>query len=57
VNHDKVSEGVSNAFSSVPSECPHPAQIVPENEDKPIFSASMIQIRDDDVPHGHVGLF
>jgi len=57
VNHDVVSERISNSFSSIPSDCPNPNLIVQENNSKPIFSASMINIRDDDVEHGHVGVF
>jgi predicted Zn-dependent peptidase len=57
VNHDKITEGISKSFATIPTDCPNPTLIVPENNEKPIFSASMINIRDDDVENGHVGLF
>jgi len=52
-----VTEGISSSFGTIPSDSPNPGLIVAENNEKPIFSASMMNIRDDDVENGHVGLF
>jgi predicted Zn-dependent peptidase len=57
VDHDKVTEGISSSFSTIPADSPNPNLIVAENNEKPVFSASMMNIRDDDVDHGHVGVF
>jgi predicted Zn-dependent peptidase len=57
VNHDDVTQAVASGLSSIPAESKNGNLMVKENEEKPIFTPSSIQIRDDDVEQAHVGVF
>jgi len=57
VDHSNVTTQANTNFSKIKKNPPMNKLPVKANEEKPIYTPSCIQIRDDDVDNAHVGVF
>jgi predicted Zn-dependent peptidase len=57
VNHDDVTDTVINKFSKITKESKNGLLPVSQNLERPIYTPSTINIRDDDIELAYAGVF